>query len=280
VYGESSIDNVVITRGTAGTGNPVVEITTEPTFVTYDVTTLAVSGSNNINVVGGMTVSNPANNTVAVFDSASGWTAPTLALNVGENRIFVTGTNVYGESSIDNVVITRGTAGTGKPFVDITTENAIVTYDIDAYLIAGTNNANVIGGMSWYNSLTKEEGIFAASSSWSIADIALDFGNNIITVCGTNLYGEFTNDTVRIRKKYKLTVLTTGLPNGFIKATYSAVLEAENGALPYAWSIASGKLPAGIALDPNGSLTGEPTVTGLFNFVVRATDKVGGTRLS
>ena len=280
VYGESSIDNVVITRGTAGTGNPVVEITTEPTFVTYDITEFAVAGSNNINVIGGMTVSNTATQTAAVFDSASGWTAPALALSVGANKIFVTGTNVYGETSIDNVVITRGAAGTGKPFVDITTENAIVTYDIDAYLIAGTNNANVIGGMSWYNTLTKEEGIFAASSSWSIADIALDFGDNIITVCGTNLYGDFTNDTVRIRKKYKLSILTTGLPNGFIKAAYSAVLEAEKGTLPYVWDILSGKLPAGIALDPNGSLTGEPTVTGLFNFVVRATDKVGGTGIA
>ncbi|RLD03954.1 MAG: hypothetical protein DRI32_06545, partial [Chloroflexi bacterium] len=53
------------------TYDPVVDITTEDTSVTYDVTEFAVEGSNNINVVGGMTVSNPATQATAVFDAAS-----------------------------------------------------------------------------------------------------------------------------------------------------------------------------------------------------------------
>ena len=258
------------------TYEPFVKITTEDTSVTYDVTEFAVEGSNNINVVGGMTVSNPANQSVAAFDAASGWTAPAISLSVGENRIFVSGTNVYGEACVDNVVITRGAAGTGIPVVDIINEDEEVSYYVTSYSISVSNNVNVVGGIGWENSLTGESGEYPAAVFCSITNIALNLGENIITVYGTNTYGQSTNDTVSIFRKNKLTVLTTELPGGFTGEKYSAVLKAENGDLPYAWSITSGKLPNGILLSADGDLSGTPTTTGLFSFVVRATDKTGG----
>jgi hypothetical protein len=70
-------------------------------------------------------------------------------------------------------------------------------------------------------------------------------------------------------------ITTTGLPGGVVGAMYSATLTATGGILPYTWSIEPGfgTLPPGLALDPaSGTISGAPTMTGVFSFVVRVTD--------
>ncbi len=54
--------------------------------------------------------------------------------------------------------------------------------------------------------------------------------------------------------------------------SYTASLAASGGVAPYAWSILSGTLPAGLSLDPSGKLSGVPTVSGMFSFTAEATD--------
>jgi hypothetical protein len=49
-------------------------------------------------------------------------------------------------------------------------------------------------------------------------------------------------------------------------------LNANGGKLPYSWSLASGTLPAGIAVKSTGSFTGTTTQTGQFTFTVEVTD--------
>ncbi|HEX9005067.1 MAG TPA: putative Ig domain-containing protein, partial [Blastocatellia bacterium] len=53
---------------------------------------------------------------------------------------------------------------------------------------------------------------------------------------------------------------------------YSRQLSADGGALPYNFTINTGALPAGVTLTSEGLLSGVPTVVGVFNFTVRATD--------
>lgn len=45
-----------------------------------------------------------------------------------------------------------------------------------------------------------------------------------------------------------------------------------SGSAPYSWSLASGRLPAGITLSREGALRGEPWAAGTYAFTVRATD--------
>ena len=71
-----------------------------------------------------------------------------------------------------------------------------------------------------------------------------------------------------------LRVLTSALPNAEVGTPYSAVLVAENGVEPYEWSIDSGELPTGFALNAS---TGEishasPTVVEVQGFTVRVED--------
>ena len=63
------------------------------------------------------------------------------------------------------------------------------------------------------------------------------------------------------------------LPNGFLGQEYYYQLAApKQGTPPWRFRSVSGALPAGIALDPSGSLTGTPTAPGEFHFTIEATD--------
>jgi hypothetical protein len=57
----------------------------------------------------------------------------------------------------------------------------------------------------------------------------------------------------------------------FLNEPYSFQLSADGGG-NQVWSIKSGSLPAGIGLSPSGLISGTPTATGDFSFVVQVTD--------
>jgi uncharacterized protein (TIGR03437 family) len=66
------------------------------------------------------------------------------------------------------------------------------------------------------------------------------------------------------------------LAGGTVGTPYSQILSATGGNPPYAWSILSGALPAGLSLAPSGTISGNPTALGSSTFAVRATDSSGG----
>jgi Putative Ig domain len=74
-------------------------------------------------------------------------------------------------------------------------------------------------------------------------------------------------------------VSSTSLLGGVVGVAYSAVLDGNGGVAPYSWSMTQGSLPAGLALDPTGTITGTPTTVGTDSFVVSAADaSVGVSR--
>ena len=73
-------------------------------------------------------------------------------------------------------------------------------------------------------------------------------------------------------------VSTTTLPPAVQGSAYSATVEASGGVPPYAWTIQSGALPAGIALDgATGTLAGTATQSGDFPITIRVTDTASET---
>jgi len=66
--------------------------------------------------------------------------------------------------------------------------------------IGGTNNARVVSPMNWSNTLNGASGSFSAVSPWTIPDIPLDFGANIIIVAGENGLGTVRSDTVTVTR--------------------------------------------------------------------------------
>ncbi|MBI4577222.1 MAG: putative Ig domain-containing protein [Planctomycetes bacterium] len=72
--------------------------------------------------------------------------------------------------------------------------------------------------------------------------------------------------------KADLAVATTALTAGRRGEAYAATLAASGGTAPFAWSVAGGGLPPGLALGSGGSVTGTPTTTGDFSVTVRVED--------
>ncbi len=69
-----------------------------------------------------------------------------------------------------------------------------------------------------------------------------------------------------------ITVTPASLPATTSFTFYSQQLAASGGALPYSFTVSVGALPAGLMLTTGGLLSGAPTVSGVFNFTVRAID--------
>jgi putative Ig domain-containing protein len=75
----------------------------------------------------------------------------------------------------------------------------------------------------------------------------------------------------------RLAVATKQLASAEVGHFYRAKLASSGGQGPVKWSLASGKLPAGVFLDAKrGVLTGKPRKPGTYRFTVRATDSLGG----
>jgi hypothetical protein len=70
-----------------------------------------------------------------------------------------------------------------------------------------------------------------------------------------------------------LTIFTTTLPNAVIGTPYSQTLLATGGKTPYAWTLDSGTLPAGLSLSFAGVISGTPTTASTTQtFTVKLTD--------
>jgi len=94
---------------------------------------------------------------------------------------------------------------------------------------------------------TPTAAVSAASLTFKVSDSSTPMQNASVSVTLT-----IASNT--------LTITTTSLPNGQVSVAYSANLTASGGTTPYSWSLVSGTLPAGLALNTGtGAITGTPT---------------------
>jgi large repetitive protein len=77
--------------------------------------------------------------------------------------------------------------------------------------------------------------------------------------------------------KVKVTIENQLLPDAIRGAAYpTQALHVVGGTgSGYTWSLANGSLPAGLTLNPDGTITGTPTAMGVSMFLVMATDSAG-----
>ena len=76
-----------------------------------------------------------------------------------------------------------------------------------------------------------------------------------------------------------IVITTAALPNAALGSGYLQTLAASGGSPPYRWSIAAGNLPAGLALDPSGRISGI-AVGATSSFTVQAADSAGASASS
>ncbi|HVP12833.1 MAG TPA: S8 family serine peptidase [Phycisphaerae bacterium] len=122
----------------------------------------------------------------------------------------------------------------------------------------------------------------ALSSTGVISGTPRAAGASEFTVAATDTFGLVGTQT------YALTIVCPSisvgpatLPGATVGVRYYQTLIASGGASPYAWSLQSGTLPAGLTLSSRGLLLGRPAVAGVTSFTVMVTDSAGcsGTKL-
>jgi hypothetical protein len=145
---------------------------------------------------------------------------------------------------------------------------------------AGSATIPVSGGTPAYSSL---------AVTGLPAGVTAALSGSTITLSGTHTaFGTFGNVAVSLKdstgvtvqRTYSLTVaplLSPGtLPAETAGQGYSAAFSVTGGTGHYTFALASGALPAGLALSSAGVLSGTATLAGDYRFAVRATDAATG----
>ena len=188
--------NVAAARATGvfgGLANLVFDYTgTGPVYRASYPDTLAAAGS-------------PASTAALVYGTSAGGASAAAVSYSNQYRLVVMGfpfETILDASARTNLMKMTlnffGNAPADSPVLDITSGNATVAYATASTTVSGTNNPAVVGDMAWTNALTGGTGTESAAPSWSIAGIALAVGTNVITVRGTNLFGQAGSDSVSI----------------------------------------------------------------------------------
>ncbi len=90
--------------------------------------------------------------------------------------------------------------------------------------------------------------------------------------------GSTASRALTIQVTAGLTIVTAALPNGQSGSAYNQTLSASGGTnTGFTWTITSGSLPQGLSLSAAGVITGTPTVSGSFTFIVQVSDSAGAT---
>ena len=114
----------------------------------------------------------------------------------------------------------------------------------------------------------------ALSSGGAITGEPSELGlfNFTVNVVDSSSPTRSTQGSLQIRIKQFLAITTTSVPAAAVGSSYSVQLQA-TGDPPLTWSRASGNLPPGINFSAAGLLSGTPTATGTYDFVVRVTNE-------
>jgi len=117
-------------------------------------------------------------------------------------------------------------------------------------------------------------GVTVASSTGVVSGTPSVAGTFTASLSATDANGAVASQsvTIAVLAGAPPSVVTTTLPNGVVGSPYLQTLAAQNGQPPYAWSVSSGSLPAGLSLSASGQIGGTPTATGNSTFQVTVTD--------
>ena len=178
----------------------------------------------------------------------------------------------------------NGCAGTGTTYnLTIGCQTINITNPATTSVQAGTplsatfTATGILGTANWTETGALPTGITLNASSGLLSGTTTQLGSFPITVTVTDTNGCFATSSYTLTVTCPvITVSRTGggsFPNGTFNTAYAGQsVTATGGGGSYTFAVTSGALPTGLTLASGGTISGTPTVTGVFNFTVTATD--------
>src|SRR4051794_25204422 len=204
--GNTATDTITVTRDNT---NPFVSITaptSDEGYATPD-GSVDLGGVSSDNVeVASVTWSNvTTGNSGTTTGTDPTWTVDVIPLNLGDNTITVTATDTAGNSATDTIVVFRDEE---DPTVTITDPTGAPTYTKSGASVdlGGTASDNMeVTSVTWSNAANATSGTATAATpgqtiDWSVSSIALDPGDNVITVTATDTAGNTGTDTITVTR--------------------------------------------------------------------------------
>ena len=221
-------------------------------------------------------------NDAELYDSATGTWSVTAALRASRSRhaatllldglVLVTG----GENdtgTLDSAELYDATSVPGTLAVDVLLAEAEVGVPYSGDLqIGGGQSPYVISIVNG----SLPPGLSLASSS--IVGTPTLAGNKQFTIQVLDQFGAVVTRSLRVKVLKGVAVSNRNLRAGKIGKKFNASLKANGGKKPFTWSLVSGTLPAGLALDTaTGTVSGTPAVASVSDLTFRVTDSLGGS---
>jgi len=204
-WGETGCDALTLVRE-RDMGAPLVDITNAaPSSLAYNVTSYALSGTNNSYANDAMWWVNATNTTTGTFAAVdSAWETIVTGLEVGRNDVYVYASNDWAQRAYDVISLVRE-PDMGAPYLEITNGTLTVSnlpYSVTNFTFSGTNNTYVNDAMWWVNLTNSMTGTFAAvDQAWQATVTDLECGVNVVYVYGTNAWGQLAYDVATLTRE-------------------------------------------------------------------------------
>ncbi len=187
--------------------------------------------------------------TLGTADIAGGGT---LTLNGPGNFIFITGSTLT--ANVGSTVSFTGGANPCNVFWQV-------------------GSSATLNGVSFGGNIFASASVTVGSGSTLIGRAIAGSGAVTMAGGGGNTVGGCATAVPPVCPVISLS--PASLPNAPLGVAYSQTVSASGGLAPYAMSLTSGSLPAGLTLSGSGLISGNPTGSGTSAFTVRATDANG-----
>jgi len=204
----------------------------------------------------------PAGISLASYGTISGW--PTAA---GSSAFTVAVSDANGRSASTSLTLT------------VVAPPTITTTGLPGGIAGAAYSAAVqgTGGTAPYSwsiaSGSLPPGLILASTTGLISGMPSGSGMYNLNTQMTDINGLSASKAFLMTIVAALNITAASLPSGSTGAAYNATLTASGGTTPYSWSVVSGQLPPGLALNTtSGIISGTPTAAGTYNLGVQVSD--------